>query len=94
MHRQLFQHVCDVLDQAGFRERDGTRGLIVTPTEQGVRVDWSPSLRRMDDCGSIRTALVTAVATVLEQAGFGVQNQDEYLLVTPQGAVSVGAARP
>lgn len=43
MDRQLFQHVCDVLDRAGFRMRDGGRGLMVVSTPQGVQVGWRPS---------------------------------------------------
>lgn len=42
MDRQLFQHVCDVLDRAGFRMRDGGRGLMVVSTPQGVQVGWRP----------------------------------------------------
>jgi hypothetical protein len=95
--RQLFQRVCDVLDQAGFRMRDGARGLVVVSTSQGVRVGWSPSyaprvaayLGTVSSDGArggygrgIKAAMSVAVAAVLEQAGFRVQGRDADLLVT------------
>lgn len=101
MDRQLFQHVCEVLDRAGFRMRDGGRGLMVVSTSQGVRVGWRPGLtplRFVAGLGrdgsdgapggygrGIQAAMGVAVAAVLEQAGYHVHAQDKDLIVTGPG---------
>lgn len=101
---QLFQRVCNALDQAGYRLRDGFRGLTIVPTPQGVTVGWSPSYTPHTIAGSkavdygqgIKAAMVAALATVLEQAGFDIQKSDAYLLVTAQESNDARArhARP
>lgn len=98
MERQLFQHVCDVLDRAGFLMRDGVRGLTVVSTPQGVRVGWQSGqvaphaaigIGQFEAAGGptgfgrgIQAVMVVAVATVLEQAGYCVDLLDTDLLVT------------
>lgn len=98
MDRQLFQHVCDVLDRSGFRMRDGERGLLIEATAVGIRVSWRPDYTQMrpaidlgrtsfsdgqDSYGrGIEAAMVAAVVSVLEQAGCQVQTGDASLLVT------------
>ena len=98
MEGQLFQHVCEVLDQAGFRMRDGGRGLIVAATPQGVRVGWRPAYTPVtglapaaaedapDGYGrGIQAAMAVAFAAVLEGAGFSVSRQDTDLVVALPG---------
>ncbi|MEY9892778.1 hypothetical protein ABIA31_006456 [Catenulispora sp. MAP5-51] len=79
---QLFQRVCDVLDRAGFRMRDGGMGLTITSTPQGVHVSWRPAHAPVHPAAGLRAALVTAVTSVLEQAGYLVYAEEEDLLIT------------
>lgn len=98
MDRELLQGVCGVLDRAGFRMRDGDRGLDVEWTPEGVRIQWlaryaapAPSTgfehtRRgsavLDYGQGARAALAVALTAVLEQAGYRVQAEGAALLIT------------
>ncbi|WP_143765370.1 hypothetical protein [Catenulispora acidiphila] len=102
MDRQLLPNVYDVLDHAGFLI-DEERGLTIESLSETVRVrcrsDYS-LLRPAIDLATVRqretshgygngiqAAVTTAIAAVLEQAGYSVQARDCEIFVTASAAV-------